>query len=177
MNHPEIIKLQKFLQLKFNNKNIDVRPDWPVFEFADCDVFLEADMGTETLDTSHPKSHHTSSITGKIDQYLSILDQYPDALFLFVTVRNTRRDSMRELLKTRASRKQAAHFAFSAIPYDRYLNTIPKPSSSSAMRARPSTRNGNEPTRTSNSCSFAACSVRPTLPISGSQYVQPGTWL
>lgn len=26
MNHPEIIKLQKFLQLKFNNKNIDVRP-------------------------------------------------------------------------------------------------------------------------------------------------------
>ena len=26
MNQPEIIKLQKFLQLKFNNKNIDVRP-------------------------------------------------------------------------------------------------------------------------------------------------------
>jgi len=26
VNHPEIIKLQKFLQLKFNNKNIDVRP-------------------------------------------------------------------------------------------------------------------------------------------------------
>ena len=26
MNHPEIIKLQKFLQLKFNNRNIDVRP-------------------------------------------------------------------------------------------------------------------------------------------------------
>lgn len=26
MNHPEIIKLQKFLQIKFNNKNIDVRP-------------------------------------------------------------------------------------------------------------------------------------------------------
>ena len=26
MNHPEIIKLQKFLQQKFNNKNIDVRP-------------------------------------------------------------------------------------------------------------------------------------------------------
>lgn len=26
MNHPEIIKLQKFLQFKFNNKNIDVRP-------------------------------------------------------------------------------------------------------------------------------------------------------
>lgn len=26
MNHPEIIKLQKFLQQKFNNRNIDVRP-------------------------------------------------------------------------------------------------------------------------------------------------------
>ena len=26
MNHPEIIKLQKFLQIKFNNRNIDVRP-------------------------------------------------------------------------------------------------------------------------------------------------------
>ena len=26
MNHPEIIKLQKFLQAKFNNTNIDVRP-------------------------------------------------------------------------------------------------------------------------------------------------------
>lgn len=26
MNKPEILKLQKFLQVKFNNKNIDVRP-------------------------------------------------------------------------------------------------------------------------------------------------------
>lgn len=26
MNHPEIIKLQKFLQQKFSNKAIDVRP-------------------------------------------------------------------------------------------------------------------------------------------------------
>lgn len=26
MNHPEIIKLQKFLQRKFNNRTIDVRP-------------------------------------------------------------------------------------------------------------------------------------------------------
>lgn len=26
MNQPEILKLQKFLQVKFNNKNIDVRP-------------------------------------------------------------------------------------------------------------------------------------------------------
>jgi hypothetical protein len=26
VNHPEIIKLQKFLQQKFNNRHIDVRP-------------------------------------------------------------------------------------------------------------------------------------------------------
>jgi hypothetical protein len=26
LKHPEIIKLQKFLQQKFNNRNIDVRP-------------------------------------------------------------------------------------------------------------------------------------------------------
>jgi hypothetical protein len=26
VNHPEIIKLQKFLQMKFGNPNIDVRP-------------------------------------------------------------------------------------------------------------------------------------------------------
>jgi hypothetical protein len=26
VNHAEIIKLQKFLQTKFNNRNIDVRP-------------------------------------------------------------------------------------------------------------------------------------------------------
>jgi hypothetical protein len=26
VNQPEILKLQKFLQVKFNNKNIDVRP-------------------------------------------------------------------------------------------------------------------------------------------------------
>lgn len=26
MNHAEIIKLQKYLQTKFNNRNIDVRP-------------------------------------------------------------------------------------------------------------------------------------------------------
>jgi hypothetical protein len=26
VNHAEIIKLQKFLQIKFNNRNIDVRP-------------------------------------------------------------------------------------------------------------------------------------------------------
>jgi hypothetical protein len=26
LNHPEIIKLQKYLQIKFNNRAIDVRP-------------------------------------------------------------------------------------------------------------------------------------------------------
>ena len=45
-----------------------------------------------------------------------------------------------------------------------------------AMRARPRALNGNDPTRTSYPFSFACASVNPTLPISGSQYVQRGTW-
>ena len=50
-----------------------------------------------------------------------------------------------------------------------------RPSVSFAIRARPSTPNGNVPTRTSYPRSRACFSVRPTLPISGSQYVQSGT--
>jgi hypothetical protein len=45
-----------------------------------------------------------------------------------------------------------------------------------AIFARPSTPNGNVPTRTSKPRSRLLLSVNPMLPISGSQYVQPGTW-
>ena len=56
-----------------------------------------------------------------------------DILVLFVTTRQTRRDSMIEVLKKvidslGLEHEYAAHFAFSAIKYDRFLNTIPKPS-------------------------------------------------
>ena len=52
---------------------------------------------------------------------------------------------------------------------------LTKPSDSPAILARPSTPNGNVPTRTSNPRVLASDSVRPTLPISGSQDVQAGT--
>ena len=47
MNHPEIIKLQKFLQLKFNNKNIDVRPR------AKLNDSVEVYIGDESIGLIH----------------------------------------------------------------------------------------------------------------------------
>lgn len=47
MNHPEIIKLQKFLQVKFNNKNIDVRPR------AKLNDSVEVFIGDESIGLIH----------------------------------------------------------------------------------------------------------------------------
>ncbi|KQN74186.1 DUF3126 family protein [Devosia sp. BK] len=47
MNHPEIIKLQKFLQQKFNNKNIDVRPR------AKLNDSVEVFIGDESIGLIH----------------------------------------------------------------------------------------------------------------------------
>lgn len=47
MNHPEIIKLQKFLQLKFNNKTIDVRPR------AKLNDSVEVFIGDESIGLIH----------------------------------------------------------------------------------------------------------------------------
>ncbi|MBE0579802.1 MULTISPECIES: DUF3126 family protein [Devosia] len=47
MNHPEIIKLQKFLQLKFNNRNIDVRPR------AKLNDSVEVFIGDESIGLIH----------------------------------------------------------------------------------------------------------------------------
>lgn len=47
MNHPEIIKLQKFLQLKFNNRNIDVRPR------GKLDDSVEVFIGEESIGLIH----------------------------------------------------------------------------------------------------------------------------
>ena len=47
MNHPEIIKLQKFLQLKFNNRNIDVRPR------AKLNDSVEVFIGEESIGLIH----------------------------------------------------------------------------------------------------------------------------
>lgn len=47
MKHPEIIKLQKFLQQKFNNPNIDVRPR------PKLDDSVEVFLGEESIGLIH----------------------------------------------------------------------------------------------------------------------------
>ena len=47
MKHPEIIKLQKFLQMKFNNRNIDVRPRQKL------DDSVEVFIGDESVGLIH----------------------------------------------------------------------------------------------------------------------------
>jgi hypothetical protein len=47
VNHPEIIKLQKFLQRTFNNKNIDVRPR------AKLNDSVEVFIGEESIGLIH----------------------------------------------------------------------------------------------------------------------------
>jgi hypothetical protein len=47
VKHPEIIKLQKFLQQKFNNPNIDVRPR------AKLDDSVEVFLGEESIGLIH----------------------------------------------------------------------------------------------------------------------------
>jgi hypothetical protein len=47
VNHPEIIKLQKFLQVKFNNRNIDVRPR------AKLNDSVEVFIGDESIGLIH----------------------------------------------------------------------------------------------------------------------------
>jgi hypothetical protein len=47
VNHPEIIKLQKYLQLKFNNRNIDVRPR------GKLDDSVEVFIGEESIGLIH----------------------------------------------------------------------------------------------------------------------------
>jgi len=47
VKHPEIIKLQKFLQMKFNNRNIDVRPR------AKLDDSVEVFIGDESIGLIH----------------------------------------------------------------------------------------------------------------------------
>jgi hypothetical protein len=47
VNHPEIIKLQKFLQRTFNNRNIDVRPR------AKLNDSVEVFVGEESIGLIH----------------------------------------------------------------------------------------------------------------------------
>lgn len=111
---------------------LDIVPDWPPFRFvtrhASRIVFIEADLGTETLD-----GPGATTIAGKLDRYLSLIFRQLTGrpLFLFVTTRPSRAESMVELLKRVIDRNGYPHdyaepFAFTHIPYDRFVSRIPK---------------------------------------------------
>lgn len=109
-------------------------PDWRPFRLSApagaFTVFIEADMGTETLSANE----NANTIDGKFVAYLRLTREpaLKNPLFVFVTTRRTRRDSMIERLKRVIDRERyehdsAGHFAFAHIAYDRFLNTVPKP--------------------------------------------------
>ena len=106
-------------------------PDWPVYwittPFQQKRVYLEVDRGTEQLE-SHPTN---TTIDDKLEQYLSLGADLRDAMVVFVTVRQTRVDAMIERLKKVIDKKglpkgYARSFAFTHIPYDRFLTKVPK---------------------------------------------------
>lgn len=113
-------------------------PDWPVFKvttpYQTRYVFLEADTGSETINTV--VDPNATTIGGKFSQYLNLLKSLDKetrrfALFLFVTTRRVRMESMIESLKMTIDKEDAGHhlsanFGFTHMQYDRFINTIPK---------------------------------------------------
>lgn len=110
---------------------LDFYPDWPKFwlttPFQQKFVYLEVDRGTEQLE-SHPTN---TTIDDKFAQYLSLGAGLKDAMVVFVTVRRTRVEAMIERLKKAIDKAGVPHsyarsFAFTHIPYDRFLTKVPK---------------------------------------------------
>ncbi len=110
-------------------------PDWRPFGLSApagaFTVFFEADLATETLSPNE----NANTIDGKFVDYLRLTEArlVKRPLFVFVTTSHTRMKSMIERLKRVIDREgcahdRAGHFAFNHIAFDRFLNSIPKPS-------------------------------------------------
>jgi hypothetical protein len=114
------------LPITIHTVSNDFYPDWPVFSLAGSPpIYIEADLATETLDT---RKADATSIAGKFVEYIKLLEK-EDIIVLFITTRDTRRDSMAGLLGSTLKphqREMARHFGFMSIQYDRFVNTIPK---------------------------------------------------
>ena len=122
---------QKGVSIETVQEKHNFRPDWPIFwlttPFQQKRVYLEADRGTERLE-SHPTD---VNIEDKLTEYLSLGPALKDAMVIFVTVRRTRVEAMIERLKKAIDKAGVPHsyarsFAFTHIPYDRFLTKVPK---------------------------------------------------
>lgn len=122
---------QKGVSIEVVKESHSFYPDWPVFwvttPFQQKKVYLEVDRGTEQLE-SHPTN---TTIDDKFAQYLTLGSGLKDAVVVFVTVRRTRAEAMIERLKKAIDKAGVPHsyarsFAFTHIPYDRFLTKVPK---------------------------------------------------
>jgi hypothetical protein len=92
-------------------------PDWPVFQMQGRAVFIEADMGTESIG---------GKVAEKLERYHKLIDDkmVRRPIILFVTIMPDRCGTFLEELRYHP-REYAEYFATTSIRYDRFLNTIP----------------------------------------------------
>lgn len=112
-------------------------PDWPPFLFQGHEIYLEADMGSETIKRS--KNKDATTIGGKYEEYLSHIanGRLKNPLILFITKDtddSQRIENMIEELKAVIDARRypnpypysyAQHFAFTYLGPDRFINSIP----------------------------------------------------
>lgn len=123
----EIGAAQHNLPIEFRDyPHVSMRPDWPIFTLNHREVFIEADTGSETIERIEEKCTH----------YLELLyeKKFRKPLFLFITAKTHLRPDnmvqalMRAMKQGKYHENYAERFAFGTMDYDRYLNTLPKPS-------------------------------------------------
>lgn len=123
-------------------RDLPVRPDWPIFEFTTAHhsrfVFIEADTASEGLKVNDPNA---TDIHGKFEEYLKLIHtkKIRNAMILFATTKPVRMNSMIELLKYTIDahdydHEYADYFGFTVMPYDRFLNKLPKPTAWAATQ-------------------------------------------
>jgi hypothetical protein len=117
---------------------LNICPDWLIFDFAGKTVFIEADMGTETNEPGEKrpsdidKSKTPTSIWDKFERYLAILAdrKFTDPFFLFVTCLPGRTRRWVTALRNVIDHHQypydyANHFGFKAVHFNRFMEYFP----------------------------------------------------
>jgi Replication-relaxation len=117
--------------------DLPANPDWPVFTLQGRAVFIEADMGTESMH---------AQVAEKLQRYHKLIDDkiIKRPIILFVTIMPDRCGTFLEELRYHP-KHYAEYFATTSIRYDRFLNTIP-PLSGWAVTTKYQ-RAGSEPFR------------------------------